>query len=33
MGLELFVGFIQALIFAVLTLAFSTSAVAHLEEH
>lgn len=33
MGLELFVGFIQALIFAVLTLAFSMAAVAHLEEH
>jgi len=33
MGLELFVGFIQAFIFAVLTLSFSMAAIAHLEEH
>jgi F-type H+-transporting ATPase subunit a len=33
MGLELFVGFIQAFIFAILTLSFSMAAVAHLEEH
>jgi len=33
MGLELFVGFIQAYIFAILTLSFSMAAIAHLEEH
>ncbi len=33
MGLELFVGFIQAFIFAILTLSFSMAAIAHLEEH
>ena len=33
MGLELFVGFIQAFIFAILTLSFSMAAVAHHGEH
>jgi F-type H+-transporting ATPase subunit a len=33
MGLELFVGFIQAFIFATLTLSFSMAAVAHHGEH
>jgi len=33
MGLEIFVGFIQAFIFAILTLSFSMAGIAHLEEH
>jgi F-type H+-transporting ATPase subunit a len=32
-GLELFIGFVQALIFAGLTLAFATIAVAARDEH
>jgi len=33
MGLELFVGFIQAFIFAILTLSFSMAAIAHHGDH